>query len=275
MQKGIVTYTADCEDCGANFTVQIIPGLGKTKWCDACREKRRLEYEAERQAIHKAAIEYQRREWLQDPTRGKPRRYWDDRWEDFRFDKGGERNASRVEELRAYAEKFPVDAAPLGQSSLLIASPTNGVGKTMLAGLILSTLVERYDYLGREICPFQFWSVAKVKMRLKTAERFGSKETPEDVYRELTRTWLLILDDVGKEQLGGYGSEMLSAEMYFNIIDQRYNNDLPIILTSNLDFHPWSAGEPCLVDLMGRAAVSRLLEMTRGTVCVIDGEDRR
>ena len=158
----------------------------------------------------------------------------------------------------------------------MLASPENGVGKTMLASLILGTLIDRYPDMGREVCPYQFWSVNSIRMRLKAAERFGGRETVEDVYRDFTTMWLLIIDDVGKEQLGaGVASDAFSSEMYFNIIDQRYNHQLPLIMTSNLDFHPWNDGETSLVDLMGRASVSRLVEMTDGDTVVIEGSDRR
>ena len=87
--------------------------------------------------------------------------------------------------------------------------------------------------------------------------------------------WLLVLDDVGKEQLTG-AEATFSHEMYYNIINTRYNADLPLVITTNLNFSPWrNDGGPDLVDLMGPGAVSRLVEMTGGQVYIIDGEDRR
>ena len=167
-----------------------------------------------------------------------------------------------------------MDGPPRGAESIILTSETNGVGKTMLACLLLKDLIGRFEEIGRERSPYQFWSVGDVKMRLKVAERFGSEETVEDVYRDYGSMWLLILDDVGKEQLTG-AEASYAYEMYFQIINHRYNNDLPVVLTSNLSFEAWRPGGPTMVDLMGRASVSRLREMTRQREYVIEGEDRR
>ena len=96
----------------------------------------------------------------------------------------------------------------------------------------------------------------------------------EEVYRDFATVRLLLIDDVGKEKLDGADTAFIQ-EAYFTIINERYNANLPIILTSNLNFDPWVPGGLCLENIMGRAAVSRLMEMTLGTAYIIEGEDRR
>ena len=216
-------------------------------------------------ARHRQTVANMRREFREHPQRGIPRRYWGDAWGDFHFDLGGESNAGRVSALRKYANEFPVDASPAGQKSIILAAKMNGVGKTMLASLIVGEIIGNFEKTGYERCPFQFWSVNNIRMRLKAADRYGSKETQEEVYRDFATMWLLVMDDVGKEQLDGRDAGF-TYEMYFNILDQRYNNQLPVVITSNLAPEPWEPGGPCLVDLMGRASVSRLGEMTGGMV---------
>ena len=77
--------------------------------------------------------------------RGVPPRFQEMTWDDFRYDKGGENNRAKVEELREYAANFPVEAPPKDFPSLLIAREVNGVGKTMLASLIHKDIINRFD----------------------------------------------------------------------------------------------------------------------------------
>ena len=274
--KDLPTLERPCNDCGVLFKTQVYLGRAFGQYCQQCRDRRMVEQEIDHALRRGNSLAQMRREFIENKDWGIPSRYWQDEWEDFQFDRDGENNRDRITKLRDYAETFPVDGPPHQVPSLVLASPMNGVGKTMLASLILKTIISRYSELGREQSPFQFWSVNKLKMRLRTSERFGSKESTEDVYRDFASRWLLILDDVGKEQIEGRDANF-AYEMYFNLLDQRYNNQLPIILTSNLNTIAWETDPngPSLLELMGRAAVSRLMEMTGGEVYVIDGQDRR
>ncbi len=262
-----------CEECGQDFEGYTFVGTS-SRYCRKCNSKRLEEFEAEQTDKREQSLAYRHQEWLSDSIRGIPRRYCGLSWEDFNFDRGGEENRGKVEELREYAKNFPVEKMPFGIKSLLITREVNGVGKTLLACLILQDIIHRYEQMGRERCPFQFWPVGRLKQRLRAAERFGGPESVEDVYRDFATMWLLVLDDVGKEKLEG-ADAAFTFEMYYTIINERYNAQLPIILTSNLSLDPWRPKGLSLADLMGRAGVSRLMEMTLGTAYVIEGEDRR
>ena len=277
MQDGrssIVRVIRLCQDCGEEYESPVFMGLEARKYCSTCREKRRRLFEVEQKETRERSLEYHRQEWISDPVRGIPRRYRELAWEDFLYDRGGEKNREKVALFREYADTFPVEGMPYGTKSLLIARDVNGVGKTMLASLIDKTIIYRYDETGRERCPFQFWTVDDVKLRLRSADRYGSIETQEDVYRDFGTMRLLVLHDVGKERMAG-ADVGFTYEMYFNILNRRYNNELPVILTSNLMFEPWVPNGPTLTDLMGRAGVLRLMDMTEGKAYVIEGEDRR
>jgi len=266
--------TLPCRDCGV--MIERVSFLGSTiiRYCSECQVKRLAAYETEAQMKRRAAVLEQRRKWLIYSRRGIPPRYRSYGWEDVRYDHGGEGNRKRVAWLREWAEGFPVDTPPTGYPSVLLASEANGVGKTLLSCLILRTIVQRCEILGREQSPYQLWTSGAIRLRLRAAERYGSAETPEDVYRELASLWLLIIDDVGKES--PYGAEISWLQtMYHELIDRRYGEQLPTIYSSNLTTAPWVAGGSSLVDLMGRAPVSRLVEMTMGLVYIIEGEDRR
>ena len=266
-------FTRPCEDCGEPIASANFAGLALIRYCGPCGLKRSEDFELDMQRRRTESLAWMRQEFIRDAKRGIPQRFRDYVWEDFKFDLGGEGNRARVAKLRDYAEHFPVTGFPKGYPSLVLASTYNGVGKTMLASLILGEIIGRYQER-REMSPFQMWSASDIRLRLRSAERYGGAETPEDVYRDLTTVWLLIIDDVGKEQLSG-AEASFSYSMYFDIIDRRYNLELPVVLTSNLSVAPWETEGPCLVDLMGRAAVSRLMQMTGGQVYLIEGEDRR
>lgn len=72
---------------------------------------------------------------------------------------------------------------------------------------------------------------------------------------------LLVLDDLGTEQLKDYAFTVL-----FHIIDQRYTWGRPLIVTSNLDLGALSAG-------FSDRVASRLAEMC--AVLDLGNQDRR
>lgn len=263
-----------CMDCNERFDSPVFMGKVLSTVCPACRGRRVVAEEQDRQRRHVSSLAYHREQWSTDTVRGIPPKYHGLTWDDFRFDKGGEGNRRVVELLKEYAAGFPVDRRPSKVRSLLITRDVNGVGKTMLTCLVLKDIIMRYEETGRERCPFQFWTIDSVKLRLKSAERFGGAENVEGVYRDFGTMSLLALDDVGKEKLAGADASF-SYEVYFNILNTRYNNELPVILTSNLRYEPWRDEGLTLANLMGTAGVSRLMEMTGGVHFEIAGEDRR
>ncbi len=265
----VTKITRTCQLCEQAFEAPIFAGVPIGIFCPSCRQNRLNQEESDRQNRQVESLKYQRGLWLADPQRGVPARYRDFEWSDFEYPL-----TDRVEEWRNYAEQFPVEHSPKKVPSLLLTREVNGVGKTMLACLILKTIINRFSQMARERSPFQFWTVGRIKRRLQSAERYGSQETVEQVYQDYATMWLLVLDDVGKEKLAGVDAAW-TYEMYHNIFNERYNNQLPIIVTSNLSYEPWTSDGLSLVDLIGRGGVSRLMEMTGGKAYVIEGEERR
>ena len=101
---------------------------------------------------------------------------------------------------------------------------------------------------------------------------FQAERTAEHVYTDCASAWLLALDDVGKESQ--FRAD--DADVYFKVVNDRYNAELPIIITSNLHPNkPWVKGGLSLEDVMGLATMSRLREMCQGKMTQIVGEDRR
>lgn len=271
-----IRVMATCGDCGQEFNAQAalaVQAFTRTRqplFCSFCRAKMVRQEQLEQTRRHEVTLAYWRSEWINHS--GVPFAYRSKSFQDF--DAGG--NEERVQLVRDYADAFPVDHRPTGYPSLVIASRNNGVGKTHLSCAMLQGVIGRFTETAWEKTPFQFWTAPALKHRILDAQRFSSKETLTATYAELASLWLLVLDDVGKEKITGADAGLMS-EIYFTIINDRYNAGLPIVLTSNLGFAPWEPAGLCLEDVVGWAACSRLKEMTGspGKQIVIAGDDRR
>jgi DNA replication protein DnaC len=89
----------------------------------------------------------------------------------------------------------------------------------------------------------------------------------EGGFEDLKRSPLLLLDDLG---VGGVTA--FTEEVTYRLINWRYNEMLPTIMTSNLPLGP--TPEPGdLRDVLGDRVTSRLRQMC--TITALDGHDRR
>jgi len=152
--------------------------------------------------------------------------------------------------------------------SLVLLSPgIYGLGKTHLVCALINQIIETDDkaliiqktYIRKRPCPVFYISENVLLRRIRQTYSRNSKkdftenyeETEEDVYKKLAKYDLLIIDDVGKVR----ARDMSFLQgVYFNIIDQRYNDCQPIILTTNLDYTDLEVH-------IGGACADRLLEM--------------
>lgn len=107
--------------------------------------------------------------------------------------------------------------------SMLFLSGAKGTGKTTLACCILKAAHERYSVTGR------FWPVIDLLDRYRRAMRDTATETTEAIDDELRRIRLLVLDDWGAHNETDYAAERL-----FAIVDFRYREMLPLVVTTNV-----------------------------------------
>ena len=273
---GVIKSIVKCQnpECGQEFEAYNLRLIreyigGTVRYlCPQCRGDARLQADAVLREMQVETLANQRAVWLGQS--GIPLKFRDKNLDTF--DATG--NEVRVEAFRAWLEGFPLDKPPWGYRSLLIVSRNNGVGKTHLVCALLRAIVERFDKAGFENVPYRFWTANGAKTRLYDAQRFGSAETVAQVYEDFKTMWLLALDDVGKERLSG-ADAATTYETYYNLINNRYNANLPMVITSNLGLEPWDSGGMSLEDIIGISGVSRLREMTGGVQYLIEGEDRR
>lgn len=147
--------------------------------------------------------------------------------------------------------------------SLVLSSPDNyGVGKTHLVCALVNRLIENEmtadiigdinKYIHKYNCPVYFTSEIKIMARIRTTFDNGEKiEREDDIYKQLCKVPLLIIDDVGKVRPRDYS---FLQGVYFRIIDERYANEKDMIITTNLNY-------PDLETHIGGACADRLREM--------------
>ncbi len=128
-----------------------------------------------------------------------------------------------------------------------------GAGKSFLAVAVLRAWLRRHRG-GR------FVSVADLFRRLQEGmARRGAGWTAGDV-QDLVDAPLLVLDDLGTE----HGSEW-ARSILLGLIDGRYSNDRPTLITTNLNLQRLAA-------VVDDRTASRLAE---GRIIKLDGSDRR
>lgn len=146
-----------------------------------------------------------------------------------------------------------VAAWPPAQPLLMLAGE-KGTGKTMLACAILRRAWERHGVRG------QFWPIIELLDRYRrTADEARAVETLDDVDEALRRVELLVLDD-----LGAHRSTDFAEERLFALIDWRYREGQPLVVTSNAS----------LLELAPRVR-SRLADAAVSVVVPFAGPDRR
>ncbi|WP_329616422.1 ATP-binding protein [Streptomyces brevispora] len=94
----------------------------------------------------------------------------------------------------------------------------------------------------------------------------GSDNGPEHEVKRLMRIPLLLVDDLGTEKISEF-----TEEATYRLLNYRYNECRPLIITSNLPAS--DPNGPDLVDKLGERITSRLSQMTK----IVDmvGADRR
>lgn len=137
------------------------------------------------------------------------------------------------------------------RKNCLLLLGSNGVGKTHLAAAIAHVLIDKG-------VPVLFHTYSEHLQEIKNEfDHTGAQK-----YLSLMKnTPMFVLDDLGKEKKTDWSSSVL-----FDVINSRYEHQLPLIITSN-----FTAAE--LADHVGSAVWSRLYE-TAGVV-VMQGVDHR
>lgn len=152
---------------------------------------------------------------------------------------------------RAVQTSGPVMVAVSTGPSLLLLGPT-GTGKTYEAYGALRALAE-----SGVSCSWSCTTAADMYARLRPRHRVDS----EAEFERYLNARVLMIDDLGAAKASEF-----TEEVNYRLINHRYENEMPTLLTSNVLPRDLAAS-------LGERVASRLTEMA--TRVVLKGEDRR
>lgn len=148
--------------------------------------------------------------------------------------------------------------SPRSGESLLLLGPT-GTGKTHAAFGALRALAEAG-------MPHLSWlAVSEANLLSEARGLDGTGDLAVGLY---SGTALLLIDDLGTAKRTEF-----TVETIRRVVDYRYANNLPMIITTNLELEASQPGALDLPTAVGERTASRLAEMT--TPVVFAGADRR
>ena len=245
--------------CGEKFTATIWtrPDGSHTSAYEKCQNCRQIDSHNERKEKAQAKLEEiaedQMSRWQEDSN--VPGKFLSKTFANF--DKALQPKAF---EATKNLQWFWDEALDVPAKSLVLLSPgVYGVGKTHLVCALVNQILETEDKatlredlsISKHRCPVYLVSETELLRRIRRTFDGNSRETEGGIYHELSRFALLIIDDVGKVRPRDLN---FLQSVYFGIINQRYNDQSPIVLTTNLDFAD-------LEGYIGGANADRLVEM--------------
>lgn len=197
--------------------------------CERCAHEDKLKEQEEEN--RKAKEDYEQRLVDEKIRCGVSKRNINVKLEDFTVSTEAQEKAKSC--AKRWLEKFKdSNSAP----SMMITGKV-GTGKTMLASCILNELIKNpkdlpinmttYKRIGNK---YMIIKLIDMIRSLKETWSRGSERTESQLIKHYSNLDLLIIDEVGM----GFDSD--TEKMFiFDIIDGRYQNELPTILISNLN----------------------------------------
>lgn len=137
----------------------------------------------------------------------------------YKFDNFESNNSNQkvFNNLKNYSEKLLKGIEKKG----LILVGNNGVGKTHLACSIANKLIENGT-------PVIYGTLINLLAELRNSYDMDNNISEMEIIKLYENVDLLIIDDLGKEKPSEWGLEKL-----FTIVNSRYENNLPVIITTN------------------------------------------
>jgi DNA replication protein DnaC len=174
------------------------------------------------------------------------RRFVDSDFSTFEAANDGDKKA--LNKAMEYVERFNDSSR-----GLLFLGPC-GTGKTHLAVAITKALIQKAVEVA-------FVTVAELLSSLRATYDDTSRISEQNILDHMGKVPMLVLDDLGAEKVTDWTKDRL-----YLIVDRRYREARPIIVTTNCDVKE-------LEDHVGMRVFSRLHEMCEGVP--MRGQDRR
>lgn len=207
--------------------------------CDTCAAEAEAKRAEEEQAKKRHEAEQRRIARIDSAHKFSqiPYRYHNSGFDNYRPD--CPEAAKALASCKSYAERW-TEVYERGLN--LIMTGTAGTGKTHLATAIMNYLIQREEANGR------YTTAAKLIRAIRSTYNAESNESENQVVNMFSTIPLLIIDEIGVKYASDFDRAML-----FEIIDNRYNDQLPTILISNLALS-------ALTEVMGERSIDRLSE---------------
>ena len=262
----------NCKDCGNEFETYSLQcvGIGGviSDSCPKCRQKKREESdERERQRIEGEIVE---RKLAWRISGGIPRRFSSERFETFKTDGVNEKKLHAL--CLDYAENYPLERGVEYGSLGIFSKQVWGNGKSHLACSIAHRLIDRWIG-GGEKSPVLYIEEGQMFRRIRATfnrNYDSNSETEDSVYHHLINVPLLIVDDIGKEEVA---DPRFVQRVWFSVINGRYDNVLPVVITANLD--PDGIEQHLGGSRGNEATFDRLYEMLGGVFWEMTGASYR
>ena len=236
--------------------------------CPDCRHAEEEEEKKRDETANKEIMASLRLNWLEDS--GVPLRFQNCEFGNFKKELQPKAYAAALEYAKNTLSDWP-ETEEGAEPSLLLYSNSYGVGKTHLVAAIANYIIENTELTKPRPgypCPVFFTYETQLMLRIRATYNRNADEggeTEEQVYKQLSRVNLLVLDDVGKEKPA---DPRFCQRVYFNLINERYNGCDPIVITSNLS-------PDALAGHIGDAAADRLAEMCKDHIFKLTGKSYR
>lgn len=171
------------------------------------------------------------------------------------FEKTNDVTSKAKETAMTYTKMFMA-----GELYNLLIMGNPGTGKSHLCAAIARTIKE----VKQKGFSVGFLTTGQLLSMFKTTYRKGASKSEEDIFRDIKRLDLLVLDDVGSEAIGG--NDDWRKGMLFQIVESRSGK--PTIYTSNLT-------DTDLPFVVGDRVSSRLYKNTKFIDLFIENYDYR
>lgn len=231
-----------CGKCGTPKQTKVnFLGVEKTVYCLCECEQERLKKEEE---------EIKKQEKLRRIAHLRANGIHDENIRSWTFENADDTNPDAINKAKRYYQKW----SEMHEKNIgLLLFGNVGTGKTYFAACVANALIN-------DGVPVLMTNFSKILNDLS-----GFKEADKNAYiNSLNNYELLIIDDLGVERQSDY-----ALEQVFNIIDSRYKNGQPLIVTTNLSIEDLRNPQ----DMKFKRIYDRILEMT--IPIKIDGVSRR
>jgi DNA replication protein DnaC len=165
-----------------------------------------------------------------------------------------------VQAARNYVENLDEN---LAQGKGIWFMGGTGTGKTTLGMLIASEALKAGKSVGIYFAPKLLTRIRQTYQEAETENAYAQ------FFERVTSVDLLYIDDLGSERRTDWVVEQLYA-----VVNERYENQRPMLVTSNADGEIIAEGQQQLEDQIGRRTISRLIEIC-GDPLPLLGADHR